>query len=149
QPIEGVRSLGDIVTASTAIQRLVLQLVALVAGLAVVLATIGVYGVMSYWIVHRTKEMSIRMALGARHPDVLHMVFRAGLKMALLGLPLGLGFAALLTQVVSTQLYGVETGDPVPYLMAGLVVVSVALAASLLPARRASRIDPIHALRVE
>ncbi len=148
-PIEGVRSLGDIVTASTAIQRLVLQLVALVAGLAVVLATIGVYGVMSYWIVHRTKEMSIRMALGARHPDVLHMVFRAGLKMALLGLPLGLGFAALLTQVVSTQLYGVETGDPVPYLMAGLVVVSVALAASLLPARRASRIDPIHALRVE
>ncbi|MCZ6444776.1 MAG: ABC transporter permease, partial [Planctomycetota bacterium] len=149
QPIEEVRSLGDIVTASTAIQRLVLRLVALVAGLAVVLATIGVYGVMSYWIVHRTKEMSIRMALGARHPDVLHMVFRAGLKMALLGLPLGLGFAALLTQVVSTQLYGVETGDPVPYLMAGLVVVSVALAACLLPARRASRIDPIHALRVE
>ena len=147
QPIEQVRSLADILTASTAIQRLVLQLVALVAGLAVVLATIGVYGVMSFWIGHRTKEMSIRMALGAAHPDVLQSVFRAGLKMALLGLPVGLGIAALLTQVVSTQLFGVETGDPVPYLMAGLVVMGVALAACFFPARRVARIDPVHTLR--
>ncbi len=148
QPIEQVSSLADIVTASTAIQRLVLQLVALVAALAVVLVTIGVYGVMSYWIGHRTKEISIRMALGAGHAEVLRSVFRAGLRMAFLGLLLGLGIATLLTQVVSTQLFGVHTGDPVPYLMASTVVVAVALAACFFPARRVTRIHPIHALRI-
>ena len=148
QPIEQVSSLADIVTASTAIQRLVLQLVALVAALAVVLVTIGVYGVMSYWIGHRTKEISIRMALGAGHPEVLRSVFRTGLRMAFVGLLLGFGTATLLTQVVSTQLFGVQTGDPVPYLMASLVVVGVALAACFFPARRVTRIDPIQALRI-
>jgi putative ABC transport system permease protein len=122
-------------------------LLALFAGVALALAAVGVYGVMSYGVVQRTREIGIRMALGARQQDVLRLVVGDGARLAGAGVVLGLLLAASLSRVLSGMLYGVSAFDPLSYGVLTLILVLVALTASWLPARRAARVDPNEALR--
>ena len=117
--------------------------------LALVLATIGVYGVMSYAVARRTQEVGIRMALGARSSEVLNMVLRQGMTTIGIALAIGLAVAFGTTRLIRSQLSGVSATDPLTFIAVPLILSGVALAACYFPARRASRVDPIVALRAE
>jgi ABC-type antimicrobial peptide transport system permease subunit len=119
------------------------------ASLALVLAAIGVYGVMSYAVARRTQEVGIRIALGARSGQVLGMVIRDGMKVIVVSLIVGLASAAAATRLLASQLFGVSTVDPLTFTAVPAILAMVALVACYLPARRASRVDPIVALRAE
>jgi putative ABC transport system permease protein len=119
------------------------------AALALVLAAIGVYGVMSYAVARRTQEVGIRIALGARRHQVLAMVLREGMLTTGAALAIGLAAAALASRLLASQLFGVGTMDPLTFTVVPVLLGGVALAACFLPARRASRVDPIVALRSE
>ena len=144
-----VRTMDDLLSASLAQRRFNLQLLAGFAVAALLLAGLGLYGVIAYSVSQRTQEIGVRMALGAERRSVLGLVVRDGLGLTAAGLAVGLVVAAVVSRVLRSQLYGVGTLDPVAY--AGVVVVFtlVALAASYLPARRAAGVDPIVALRTE
>ena len=114
-----------------------------------VLAAIGVYGVMSYGVARRTQEVGIRMALGARRGQVLGMVLREGMRTIGVALIVGLATAAAATRLIASQLFGVSAVDPLTFVLVPVLLAIVALAACYLPARRASRIDPIIALRAD
>jgi putative ABC transport system permease protein len=119
------------------------------ATLALVLAAIGVYGVMSYAVARRTQEVGIRMALGARRGQVLGMVLREGMRTIVVALIVGLAIAVAATRLLSSQLFGVSAVDPLTFAAVPVLLAVVALAACYLPARRASRVDPIVALRAD
>jgi putative ABC transport system permease protein len=122
---------------------------ALFAGLALLLTAIGLYGVMAYSVIQRTQEIGIRIALGAQTGNVLKMVLRQGLKLTALGLALGLAAAYALTRYMQSMLFGVKPADPVTFAAIALLVIVVAIAACWIPARRATKVDPIVALRSE
>jgi putative ABC transport system permease protein len=124
-------------------------LLGIFATLALVLAAVGIYGVMSYSITQRTREFGIRMALGARGVDVLKLAVGHALKLVLVGVVIGLGAAFLLTRVMSSLLFNVSATDPTTFAIISLVLISVAVLASYIPARRATKIDPMVALRYE
>ena len=124
-------------------------LLAVFAALALVLSSIGTYGVISYIAGQRTHEIGIRIALGAQRSDVLKMVLGQGARLAVLGVAIGLATAAGLTRLMTTILYGVSATDPVTFAGVAIVLTIVALAACYIPARRAMRTDPIVALRYE
>ena len=126
-----------------------MRLLASFAILAVLLATIGVYGVMSYAVARRTQEMGIRMALGARTTQVVGMVLRQGMRTIAIALVIGLAASLAATRVLATQLYGVQRLDPLTFAAVPFALALVALCACYLPARRASRVDPVTALRAE
>jgi putative ABC transport system permease protein len=148
-PIANVRSLDEVVGTSIATPRFTGWLLALFAALALVLSSIGLYGVLSYLVSQRLHEIGIRMALGADRGDVLRMVMGRGLGLALAGVAVGLAFAFGLTRFMQGQLREVGPTDPLTFVLVPLALALVALAASYLPARRATRVDPLVALRSE
>ena len=149
QPIYGIRTLARIRAESIAPERLNLSLLSLFAGLALLLAGIGIYGVISYAAAQRTQEIGVRMALGARPSDVLHLIARQGLLLALVGIAIGLGTAFMLTRLMSQLLFGISTTDAITFFSVPLILLAVAAAACYIPARRATKVDPLVALRTE
>jgi predicted permease len=148
-PIYEVSTMQQRLDTSVAQPRLNLVLLAAFAALALVLAGVGIYGVMAYSVTQRTHEIGIRMALGAQHEDVMKLVITQGLKLAVLGVGIGLVVALGVTRFMSSLLFGVQATDPVTFALVALALTGVALAACYVPARRAMRVNPIIALRYE
>ncbi|MCC6201629.1 MAG: FtsX-like permease family protein, partial [Gammaproteobacteria bacterium] len=126
-----------------------LVMLAIAGGVALVLGVVGLYGVLSYTVAQRRREIAIRLALGARQRDVRWRFVRDGAVLAGIGIVLGLGAAAATARVLAVLLYAVEPVDPITYIAVALVLIAVALLASYLPARRASAVDPAEALAAE
>jgi predicted permease len=147
--IYGAKSLEEVVGDSMAARRFTMALLGVFAGLAVLLSSIGIYGVISYVVGQRTNEIGIRIALGAQRRDVLRLMLGEGMKMALLGVLIGIAVALGLTHLMVNILFGVSATDPITFLGVAILLVVVALAACWIPARRATRVDPLVALRYE
>jgi putative ABC transport system permease protein len=149
QPVGRIRTLEEILAASVAGRRFQMMLLAAFAGLALALAAVGIYGVTSYSVAQRTREMGLRMALGAPRATVLKLVLREAGKLAALGLAAGLALALASTRVLRSFLYGVGSTDPATFAAVAVVLASVALLAAWLPSLRATRVDPMEAMRGE
>jgi putative ABC transport system permease protein len=147
QPISDIATMDDLLESSEGQLRLVMRFLGIFAGAASLLAAIGLYGVISYSVAQRAKEIAIRQALGARRTDILSLVVRQGLALSLAGVVTGLGAAFALTRLLASLLYKVNATDPVTFIAVSLLFVAIALAASYLPARRATGIDPLATLR--
>ena len=149
QPIYNPRTMDEIRAESVAPERLNLTLLSLFAGIALVLAIVGIYGVMSYSVTQRTHEIGIRMAIGARPFDVFKMILGDGMKLALIGVVLGLAGAFALTRLMATMLFGVEPTDATTFGAISILLITVALLACYLPGRRATKVEPTISLRYE
>jgi putative ABC transport system permease protein len=141
--------MDQLISDSLARRRLYMVLLTVFAGSALLLAAVGIYGVMSYSVSQRIHEMGIRIALGAQARDVQMLVMRCGLTVALLGMTVGIAAALALTRLMSGLLFGVGPFDPFAFGAVAAVLMLVALLACYLPARRAARVDPIRALRID
>ena len=126
-----------------------MQLLGLFAVLAVALAAVGLYGVISYAVTQRTHELGIRTALGAKRTDVFTLIVRRGLVLALLGVAIGIPAAVAVSRLIASRLFGVTPTDPATFAAASVVFVGIALLACSIPARRATKVDPLVALRAE
>jgi len=149
QVVFGAQTMSEVIASSLAERRFSMILFGIFAGLALLLASIGIYGVVSYLAGQRTHEIGIRMALGAKQTDVLRMVLGAGMKMTVIGIFIGLLAALGLTRLMANLLFGVSATDPLTFVGVGTILAIVALAACHVPARRATRVDPVVALRYE
>jgi putative ABC transport system permease protein len=149
QPIASIRPLAELLVTSLARQRFAMFLFAVFSTVALLLAAIGIYGVMAYSVAQRTGEIGIRMALGAQTPDVLRLIFIQGGKLIALGLVIGLAAAIALTRLLSSLLFGVSAHDPMTFATIAALLATVAALACWLPARRATKVDPMIALRAE
>ncbi len=152
QPVYDVQTMQDIIARSMSSQRFPMNLFGAFAGLALLLASVGVHGVVSYSVTQRLHEMGIRMALGAEQSDIFRMVIGQGVRLALAGLAIGIAAALILTRILSSLshlLYGVGASDPLTFTTVSLILTGVAIVASYIPARRAMKVDPMIALRYE
>jgi putative ABC transport system permease protein len=149
QPLTSVKTMQDVISTTTAPRRLNALLLGVFAAIALVLATLGIYSVISYSITLRTQEIGIRMALGANRPAILMMVLRKGIMLTVIGALIGLAGAFALTRWMSSLLFGVTATDPATYVIVLLVALGAALLACSIPAQRATRVDPLIALRYE
>jgi putative ABC transport system permease protein len=148
-PVSGVLTMDQRVAESLARRRFATVLLGLFAAFALALATIGIYGVMAYLVNQGTREIGIRMALGASQRGILRLVVKQGLVLALCGVGLGLVLAVAFSRLVSSLLFGIQATDPLTFAAIALLLLMVALLASYIPARRAARIDPMISLRYE
>jgi putative ABC transport system permease protein len=149
QAVFNVRTMEQIVAQSVAARRFSMLLLTVFAVVALALASLGIYGLMSYSVAQRTREIGVRMALGAEAPDVLKLVIGQGMKLAFIGVAIGLAASLALTRTMKTLLFGVSPTDPPTFAGIALLLVAVALAACWIPARRATKVDPLTALRHE
>jgi len=149
QPVYQVKTMDEYLGESMAQRRLSTVLLGVFAALALILAALGVYGMMSYLVSQRTREIGVRMALGARQLDILKLVVRHGMWLSILGIAVGVAAALLLTRIMTSSLYGISASDPLTYVGISALLALIALLACLIPARRALKVDPIIALRYE
>ncbi len=149
QPISSLKTLDQLVTTSIEQPQFSMLLLAVFAGVALLLAVVGIYGVLSYAVTQRTHEIGIRMALGAGQFDVLRLVVGHGMRLTLLGVAAGLVAAFVLTRLMTTLLFGVSATDPLTFVLIALLLSAIALLACYLPARRATKVDPLVALRMD
>ena len=148
-PLYGVQTMDEVLAKEVATQRFNAGALVGFAALAVLLAAVGIYGVMAYAVGQRTREIGVRMALGAERGRVLRMVLKEGLRLAVLGVVLGVAAAFALTRLMTSLLFGVKASDPATFAVVTVALLGVALAACWIPARRATRVDPVVALRYE
>jgi putative ABC transport system permease protein len=148
-PLFAIRTMEQLVAQQTASARTESLLVGLFAGLAALLAAVGIYGVMAYLVAQRTHEIGIRMALGAHRNDVLRLVVGRGLKLTLIGVAIGNAGALGLTRFLASLLYDVKPTDRVTFIAVSLILTTAALLASYIPSRRATKVDPMVVLRYE
>jgi predicted permease len=149
QPVADIDTMDHIVSEAIARQRFSMLLLGVFAAVALMLAAVGIYGVMSYSVAQRTHEIGIRMALGARRADVLQMTVKQGLKLVSVGMMFGLAAAFPLTRLLASLLFGISATDPITFIGISLVLLAVAILASYVPALRATKVDPIIALRAQ
>jgi len=149
QPVSNIRTMNEILAEEVAQRRIGMTLLAAFASLALALASLGIYGVLSYSVAQRTQEIGVRMTLGAGRKDVLRMVLADGMRLAAAGVAIGLGVSFALTRLMAGLLFGVSASDPRTLAGVTLLLIVVALVACFIPARRATKVDPMVALRVE
>jgi ABC-type antimicrobial peptide transport system permease subunit len=149
QAIYNVQTMNSVITASLAARRFSMTLFASFAGLALLLSSIGIYGVISYVVGQKTREIGLRMALGASRSAVMRMILSQGGKLAAAGIVIGLGVSLALTRSMEAMIFGVSATDPFTFIAVATLLTAVALAACYIPARRAMRVDPMEALRHE
>jgi putative ABC transport system permease protein len=149
QPLYNVRTFDQIMAQAIARPRFNMLLIAILAGVALVLAAVGIYGVISYSVTQRTHEIGIRMALGANARDVLKLVVGQGMLLAGVGLVLGLLAAFAVTRIMSSLLFAVSATDPLTYFGLAVILGAIAFLACYVPARRATKVNPVNALRAE
>jgi ABC-type antimicrobial peptide transport system permease subunit len=147
--VDNVIPMRERLSASAANERFWLRLLGLFGGLAVFLATVGIYAVIAYAVEQRAHEFSIRTALGAGRRDIILLVVREGLIVTLIGIVIGIGAAFALTRFIAGQLYGVTPTDPLTIAIVVLLLTAVAMLACVIPARHAAKVDPLRALRIE
>ncbi|HXI20400.1 MAG TPA: FtsX-like permease family protein, partial [Gemmatimonadales bacterium] len=148
-PVSNANTMEQLIEASTGPRRFSMVLLAFFSGLAALLASVGLYGVMSYTVAQRSKELGVRLALGANPGEVLGLVLRQGMRLVLLGVGLGLVAALALTRVLQRMLFDLSATDPVTFVLIALLLVAVTLVATWMPARRATLVDPAVVLREE
>jgi len=149
QPISNIRTLDEMLGEETASRRLGMTLLAIFAGLALLLATLGIYGVLAYFVVQHTQEIGVRMALGAQRSNIFRLVLAKGMTLTVAGIAIGLAVAFALTRLMTSLLFGVTSTDPTTYVAIPLLLAVVAFFACYLPARKATRVDPLVALTAE
>ena len=149
QPVASARTMGEVLNLVTAERRAGMFLLTGFAALALLLSALGIYGVLSYFVVQHTAEIGVRMALGAQRGDVLRLVIGKGMRLALAGVGLGLAFALALTRLMEGLLFEVRATDPLTFASITALLTLIAFVACWVPARRASRVDPLVALRYE
>jgi putative ABC transport system permease protein len=149
QPVSEVATMDQLISNSLTSYRTLMFLITTFAAFALILAAIGIYGVLSFWVNQRTREMGIRLALGASQKNILRVVVREGIKLTVIGLAIGVPLAMGLTNLLPNVLYGVSRHDPATFVVIALLLMSVAVLACYIPARRAATVDPMIALRYE
>ena len=149
QPISNIRTMDEVLGEETAPRRLGMTLLTVFAALALLLAALGIYGVLAYFVVQHTPEIGVRLALGAARSDILALVLKKGMTLAVVGVGIGSGAAFALTRLMASLLFGMSATDPRTFALIALLLTGVALIACYLPARRATRVDPMIALRYE
>jgi ABC-type antimicrobial peptide transport system permease subunit len=148
-PISNIGSMEEVMSSARSRPRFLTLLLTMFSSLSLILAALGIYGVISYAVAQRTNEIGIRMALGARGGDVIRLIGASGVRLALAGTVVGAAGAFALTRFLSGMLYGVSSLDPVTFLAMAGTLIAVTLLACYVPARRASKVDPLIALRYE
>ena len=149
QPISNIATMSDLLGVEAAPRRMGMIMLAAFAGLALLLASLGIYGVLAYFVNQHTNEIGVRMALGASQQNILGLVLRKGMGLTLLGVGIGLAVSFALTRLMSSLLFGVKASDPLTFIAVPVLLAAVALVACLIPARKATKVDPIVALRYE
>jgi putative ABC transport system permease protein len=149
QPITNIRTMDEILGEQTAPRQLGMTLLTVFAALALLLAALGIYGVLAYFVVQNTPEIGVRLALGAARGDIIGLVVRKGMMLALAGVGIGLGATLALTRLMQSLLFGLNAADPLTFAAVAALLSLVAFAACYVPALRASRLDPMTALRCD